>query len=466
MRPTNQEFPSSDRCPETARRADDGRMGAYADAYRTSLADPSAFWGAAARDIEWYRPPVTVLDDSAPPFYRWFPDGVLNTCFNARRPARPGRARRAGRDRVRQPGHRHPAHPDLRRAAGPDGALRRRAPASRCGPRRPRGDLHADGARGGRGDARLRPARRRALGGVRRLRPARVGRPDRPRPAHRARHRLVRHRGQADRRVPADRRAGAGAGRPTSPRSVVLLQRPQAPATPRAGRDVDWHDALGEAEPVDCVPVAATDPLYILYTSGTTARPKGVVRDNGGHAVALRWSMRHVYDTHPGETMWTASDIGWVVGHSYIVYAPLLAGCTSVLYEGKPVGTPDAGAFWRVAAEHEVKTMFTAPTAFRAIRRDDPTGAHLDRYDLSEAALPVPGRRAARPGHVHLGPGPARHPGDRPLVADRDRLAGRGQPDGPRAARSRAPARPPSRCPGTTCGWSTTTASRPARGRS
>jgi propionyl-CoA synthetase len=150
------------------------------------------------------------------------------------------------------------------------------------------------------------------------------------------------------------------------------------------GRDVDWHEAMDRATPAECVSVAATDPLYILYTSGTTGRPKGVVRDNGGHAVALHWSMSNIYDTHPGEVFWAASDVGWVVGHSYIVYAPLLAGCTTVLYEGKPVGTPDAGAYWRVIEEYGVKTLFTAPTGFRAIKREDPEGRLLEKYDLSK----------------------------------------------------------------------------------
>jgi len=140
---------------------------------------------------------------------------------------------------------------------------------------------------------------------------------------------------------------------------------------------------MAGAKPADCVPVAATDPLYILYTSGTTGHPKGVVRDNGGHAVALRWSMEHIYGAKPGEVYWAASDVGWVVGHSYIVYAPLLAGCTTVLYEGKPVGTPDPGAFWRVISQHGVRILFTAPTAFRAIKREDPKGEHMRRYDLS-----------------------------------------------------------------------------------
>jgi propionyl-CoA synthetase len=167
------------------------------------------------------------------------------------------------------------------------------------------------------------------------------------------------------------------------PSRCVILQRPQAVATLTEGRDVDWQEAMAAAEPADCVPVAATDPLYILYTSGTTAKPKGVVRDNGGHAVVLRWSMDNIYDIKPGEVFWAASDIGWVVGHSYIVYAPLLAGCTTVLYEGKPVGTPDPGAFWRVIAEHNVKAMFTAPTAFRAIKKEDPAGDFAGKYDLS-----------------------------------------------------------------------------------
>ena len=167
------------------------------------------------------------------------------------------------------------------------------------------------------------------------------------------------------------------------PEKCVIYQRPQAKADMKPARDLDWTELESSADPADCVSVAATDPLYILYTSGTTAVPKGVVRDNGGHAVALLWSMKHIYNVNAGEVYWAASDVGWVVGHSYIVYGPLFAGATTIVYEGKPVGTPDPGQFWRVISQHGVKALFTAPTAIRAIKREDPKGEDLKNYDIS-----------------------------------------------------------------------------------
>jgi propionyl-CoA synthetase len=357
-------------------------MGRYAEAYRRSIDDPQGFWSEAAAEIEWFRPPTAALDDSSPPFYRWFPDGVLNTCFNAiDRHVRDGRGDQAAlvHDSPVTGGGRTLTYRQLLdQTARFAGVLR--------------------GLGVGVGDRVViyLPMVPEAV--VAMLACARIGAVHSVVFGGFAAHELALRIDDAAPKVIVSASCGIEVSRLIeykpildkaismanhSPRACVILQRPQVAAPLAAGRDVDWAEAMSGAEPADCVPVAATDPLYILYTSGTTARPKGVVRDNGGHAVALRWSMANIYDTHPGEVFWAASDIGWVVGHSYIVYAPLITGCTSILYEGKPVGTPDAGAFWRVIAEHGVKTLFTAPTAFRAIRRDDPSGAHLAGHDLS-----------------------------------------------------------------------------------
>ncbi len=357
-------------------------MSRYEQEFSRSLADPAGFWADAAKNIDWYQPPSVVLDDSNPPFYRWFPDGTLNTCFNAvDRHVRDGRGEQpaliydspvtgtqrtytyeALRDEVAQ-------FAGVLRGLGVDKGDRVIVYLPMIGEA-----LIAMLA-----CARIGAVHSVVFGGF--AAPELATRIDDATPTVIVSascgiegSRVIEYKPILDRAIELARH---------QPEHCVILQRSQAEAALTAGRDLDWASAVASAAPADCVPVAATDPLYILYTSGTTAKPKGVVRDNGGHAVALRWSMDNVYDTRAGEVFWAASDVGWVVGHSYIVYAPLLAGCTTVLYEGKPVGTPDAGAFWRVVAEHDVKTLFTAPTAFRAIKKEDPSGSLTERYDLS-----------------------------------------------------------------------------------
>ncbi len=357
-------------------------MGRYADAFHRSLADPEGFWGEAAKAIDWYREPAAVLDAANPPFYRWFPGGLLNTCFNAL-------------DRHVQGGR------------GGQPALIYDSPVTGTGRTFSYAELLDEVARFGGvlrglgvapGDRVIiyLPMIPEAL--VAMLACARLGAVHSVVFGGFAAPELAVRIDDATPKVVVSASCGIEVSRVIEykpildqaiemashkPGHCVIVQRPEAHAGLVAGRDLDWAEAMAGAKPVDCVPVAATDPLYILYTSGTTARPKGVVRDNGGHAVALRWSMDHIYDTRPGEVFWAASDVGWVVGHSYIVYAPLLAGCTTVLYEGKPVGTPDAGAFWRVVNQHRVKALFTAPTAFRAIKKEDPDGVQASEYDLS-----------------------------------------------------------------------------------
>jgi propionyl-CoA synthetase len=357
-------------------------MGSYREAYRRSLDDRDGFWLDAARAIDWETPPTRALDDSAAPLYRWFPDGRLNTCHNALdRHVEAGNGERTALiyDSPLTGARASYTYRELRelvaRFAGVLAGLGVTA-GDRViiyMPMVPQAVIAMLAC------ARLGAVHSVVFGGFapREL----ASRIDDARP----KVIVAASCGIEPTRVVEYRPIIADALAVTShqPEHIVVLQREQAPAT-LGERDVDWDEAMRTAAVADCVPVAATDPLYILYTSGTTGRPKGVVRDNGGHAVALAWSLTNIYDIGPGEVFWTASDVGWVVGHSYIVYAPLLVGATTVLYEGKPVGTPDAGAFWRVVSEYRAKALFTAPTAFRAIKRADPDAALLAGYDLSE----------------------------------------------------------------------------------
>ena len=357
--------------------------GAYAAAYRESLENPDAFWGRAARAIDWITPPPRVLDDGQPPFYRWFTGGTLNTCFNAL-----DRHVAAGRGAQAALHYDSPvtgARRTLTYAALLDEVARFGGVLRSLGVER--GDrvviympMVPEAVVAMLACARIGAVHSVVFGG---FAPAELSvriEDAAPRVVVTAScgiepSRVVEYKPMLDAAI--ERSAH-------KPERCVVLQREQATAA-MGERDLDWHEAMASerATPVDCVEVAATDPLYVLYTSGTTGRPKGIVRDNGGHAVALRWSMENIFGIGPGDVWFTASDVGWVVGHSYIVYAPLLTGATSVLYEGKPVGTPDASAFWRVIDDYGVKAMFTAPTAYRAIKRDDPDGLLMRGHDLT-----------------------------------------------------------------------------------
>ena len=356
---------------------------AYDAAYSSWLHDPESFWAEAAEAVHWHQKWTKVIDRSRAPFYRWYEGGLLNTCYSAvDRHANGARADQLALiyDSPVTGVIQRFTYRELRdQVAGVAGVLRSLGVGKGDRvlifmPNTPEAVMTMLAS------ARLGAVHSVVFGGfASRELAARID-DARPKVIVWAScgiepGRIVAYKPLLD---------GALALASHKPDACVVLQRPAAPAALEPGRDLEWKAAVEGAAPVnECVPVLATDPLYILYTSGTTGKPKGVVHDNGGYAVALTWSMTNIYGAEPGDVYWAASDLGWAVGHSYIVYGPLLGGCTTVLYEGKPVGTPDAGAFWRVIAEHRVKILFTAPTAFRAIKRADPRGEFIGRYDLS-----------------------------------------------------------------------------------
>ena len=369
-------------------------MSAYDDLYTRSLSDPEAFWGEAAEGIHWERRWDRVLDDSRAPFYRWFPGAVTNTCYNALdRHVEGGRAGQLA----------------LIYDSPVTGVVERftyRELRDRVA--RVAGVLAEAGVEKGDRVLVYLPMVPEAV--IAMLACARLGAVHSVVFGGFAASELAVRIDDATPKVVLSASCGIEPNRIVAykplldeaidiathkPEHCVILQRPQEEATLVEGRDLDWVEAEAGADPHPCVWVEATDPLYILYTSGTTGQPKGIVRDNGGHLVALNWSMRNVYGVEPGEVYWAASDVGWVVGHSYIVYAPLIHGNTTVLFEGKPVGTPDAAVYWRVIAEHDVKVLFTAPTAFRAIKREDPNGELIRREQIAGLrALFLAGERA------------------------------------------------------------------------
>jgi propionyl-CoA synthetase len=368
-------------------------VGRYEEVYRRSLDDPDGFWGEAAAAIDWVKPWQRVLDDSRAPFYRWFTGGRLNTCWNVLdRHVERGRADQLALiyDSPLAETAEAFTYRELRDVVA-------RAAGALAGLGVEKGDrvivympMVPEAVIAMLACARLGAVHSVVFGGF--AAPELASRIDDAKPKVVVSAscgiepgRVVAYKPLLDAAIDLAR---------SKPERCVILQRPQQTAALVPGRDVGWQEALADAEPANCVTVEATDPLYILYTSGTTGLPKGIVRDNGGHAVALAWTMKNIYDVEPGEVYWAASDVGWVVGHSYIVYAPLLHGCTTVLYEGKPVGTPDPGAFWRVISEHGVTTMFTAPTALRAIRQQDPDASLIGGYNLSRfRALFLAGER-------------------------------------------------------------------------
>jgi len=354
----------------------------YDAVYARWLDDPENFWTQAAEAVHWYKKWDRIFDASRPPFYRWFAGAMVNTCYNAL-------DRHVEGGRANQPAliYDSPVTETVKTFTYRE-LLDQVAQLA--------GVLVAQGVQKGDRVIIYMPMVPEAI--VAMLACARIGAIHSVVFGGFAAQELANRISDAQPKVIVSASCGIEVGRiipykplldkaielaSVKPEHCIILQRFQERASMIDGRDVDWSEVMANAKPADCVPVAATDPLYVLYTSGTTGMPKGIVRDNGGHLVALTWSMQHIYGVKPGEVYWAASDVGWVVGHSYIVYAPLFNGNTTVLYEGKPVGTPDPGAFWRLVSQHDVKTLFTAPTAFRAIKREDPNGDYVRKYDLS-----------------------------------------------------------------------------------
>jgi propionyl-CoA synthetase len=358
----------------------------YAEVYGAWKQDPEAFWATAAKEIDWIRPPSRIFDPEAGVYGHWFPDATCNTCFNAvDRHVVNGRGDQTALiyDSPVASAKRSISYAELLDEVKTLGAV-----------------LAEHGVTKGDRVLVYMPMIPEAV--VAMLACARIGAIHSVVFGGFAAKELATRIDDSTPKVILAASCGIEPGRivpykplldkaielaDAKPDAVLVLQRPQAQAVLAAGRDYDWAESVtrarSEGRHAPCVEMNATDPLYILYTSGTTGIPKGVVRDNGGYMVALKWSMKNLYGIDPGDVFWTASDVGWVVGHSYIVYGPLLQGATSVIYEGKPVGTPDAGAFWRMISEHRIKALFTAPTAFRAIRKEDPEAEFVRKYDLS-----------------------------------------------------------------------------------
>ena len=354
----------------------------YQSEYQHSIENPETFWAEKAADLPWYTPPQTILSTDENGIHRWFVDGQMNTAYMALDyHVENGRGEQTALiyDSPVTQAKRRYSYRELRDAVATFAGV-----------------LQAQGVKKGDRVVIYMPMVPEAM--IAMLASARLGAIHSVVFGGFAPHELAVRIDDAEPKVIVSASCGIEVNKVIAykplldeaielashkPDRCIVLQRPQAKAEISGERDLDWHLAMASAIPADCVPVAATDPLYILYTSGTTGKPKGVVRDNGGHAVALKYSMKAVYNMEAGDVFWAASDVGWVVGHSYIVYAPLLAGCTTIMYEGKPVRTPDSGAFWRVIEEYQAKAVFAAPTAFRAIKKEDPEAAQLNNYDIS-----------------------------------------------------------------------------------